>query len=95
MVSLLHLPLLGSGLWWAQNPSSPCCTARLKISVGPALALSKVAQVLASGMGGLRAAHLCTQPGKLLLYQLSSPPCSHKPDLAPLISCPESVAPPH
>lgn len=52
MVSLLHLPLMGSGLWWAQSPFSSWCAARLKICVGPALALPKVAQVSANGLGG-------------------------------------------
>lgn len=51
-MSLLHLPLVGSGLWWAQSPFSPWCTARLKISLGPALALPEVAQVPAGGLGG-------------------------------------------
>lgn len=51
-MSLLHLPLVGSGLWWAQSPFSLWCTARLKISVGPALTLPKVAQVPAGGLGG-------------------------------------------
>lgn len=68
MVSLLHLPQTGRGLWWAQSPFSPWCTLRLKISMGPALGLSKVAQVTADGLGGLQAAHLRAQPWKLLLH---------------------------
>lgn len=52
MGSLVPLPLTGGGLWWAQSPFSPWCTARLQISVGPALALSEVAEVPAGGPGG-------------------------------------------
>lgn len=40
VLSLLHLPLSGSGLWWAQSPFSPWCMARLKISVWGQLWLS-------------------------------------------------------
>lgn len=76
-------------------PALPGTWTRLRLSVGPASALPKVAQVTAGGMGGLHATQLCVRPRPLLLHQLSIPSCAHEPDLAPLIPCPESVAPPH